>query len=338
MNSSSQPIPLAVDTEAALWAARLEGGTLDAVDRNALDAWLAASPTHRAALSSYCQFSADLEVQLPALVAAGRVAMPAPAPRRRWSFPLLTASAFAAAAAIALTVYLTRPAAPQSITTAVAQRQSVTLADGTRVELNARTQLTVELTRTERRVRLAAGEAYFEVSKDPSRPFTIETPAGSVRVTGTTFNVLAESPAALDVTVVEGSVQVQPAASASSPIASGPSRLASFSLTVGDHLSARAGSDTSVKKLSAAALANTLAWRQGAVVFDDVPLAEAVARFARYHGRGITTSLAAGQLRISSRCNLDDLDGFFATLADLKPVRAARDAAGVYQISLRSEP
>ena len=76
MNPSPAPISPAIDTDAALWAARLEGGTLDAADRNALDAWLAASPAHRAALSMYCQFSADLEVQLPALVGAGRVALP----------------------------------------------------------------------------------------------------------------------------------------------------------------------------------------------------------------------------------------------------------------------
>ncbi len=341
MNSSPQPISPAADAEAALWAARLEGGTLDAADRNALDAWLAASPTHRAALSSYCQFSADLEVQLPALVAAGRVAMPAPTPRRSWSFKLLTTCTLAAAAvAIALTVHFNRAAAaPETFATAVAQRQTVTLADGTRVELNARTRLQVELTRTERRVRLASGEAFFQVTKDSSRPFIVETPAGSVRVTGTVFNVLAESPAALDVTVVEGSVAVRPAASAFGPIAPRPSPPAPYSLTAGDHLSARPASGVTVKRLSPAALANTLAWRQGAVVFEDVPLAEALARFAHYHGRGITASPGAAQLRIIARFNLDDLDGFFASLADLKPtpVQTTRDASGLYHVSLRTE-
>ena len=335
MNSSPESISPAIDAAAALWAARLEGGTLDAADRNALDAWLAASPVHRAALSSYCQFSADLEVQLPALVAAGRVAMPAPAPRRSSSFKWIAASALTAAAAVAFTLYLSRPAAapsPQSITTAIAQRQAVTLADGTRIELNARTSLQVELTPTARRVRLASGEAFFQVSKDASRPFTVETPAGSVRVTGTAFNVLAESPAALNVTVTEGTVAVRP-----SVTAGGSDTAASSTLTAGDHLSARATTGVSIKPISAATLTNILAWRQGAVVFDDVPLAEALARFAHYHGRGITASPGAAQLRISSRFNLDDLDGFFASLADLKPVQATRDASGLYHVSLRTE-
>ena len=335
MNSSPESISPAIDAAAALWAARLEGGTLDAADRNALDAWLAASPVHRAALSSYCQFSADLEVQLAALVAAGRVTLPAAAPRRSWSLKWIAASAGAAIAVVAFTASFlnhTFSPTPQSFTTAIAQRQSVTLADGTRVELNARTSLQVELTPTARRVRLASGEAYFQVSKDPSRPFTVETPAGSVRVTGTVFNVLAESPAALDVTVVEGSVAVRPSVAAGGSDAAAPS-----ALTAGDHLSARPTAGVSVNPISTAALANKLAWRQGAVVFEDIPLADALARFAHYHGRGITASPGAAQLRISSRFNLDDLDGFFASLADLKPVQATRDASGLYHVSLRTE-
>ena len=330
MNPSPAPISPAIDTDAALWAARLEGGTLDAADGNALDAWLAASPAHRAALSLYCQFSADLEVQRPALVAAGRVALPAPAPRHSWSLKLITSSAFAAVAAIALAVVLTRPAAPEAHATAVAQRQTITLADGTRIELNARTQLTVALGSAERRVRLASGEAFFQVAKDASRPFHVETPAGTVRVTGTAFNVLAESASALDVTVLEGSVAVSPAASTGS-------RSTPFALTASDHLSLRPGSGVIVNKLSAATLANTLAWRQGAVIFDDVPLAAALARFAHYHNRQITASPDVADLRISARFELDDLDGFFASLAELKNVRAVRDASGAYVVSLRSQ-
>ena len=337
MNPSPAPISPAIDTDAALWAARLEGGTLDAADRNALDAWLAASPAHRAALSLYCQFSADLEVQLPALVAAGRVALPAPAPRRSWSLKLITSSAFAAVAAIALAVVLTRPAAPEAHATAGAQRQTITLADGTRIELNARTQLTVALGSAERRVRLASGEAFFQVAKDASRPFHVETPAGTVRVTGTAFNVLAESASTLDVTVLEGSVAVSPASSNAGPMAPSPSPLAPYALTASDHLSLRPGSGVIVNKLSAANLANTLAWRQGAVVFDDVPLAAALARFAHYHDRRITASPDVADLRISARFELDDLDGFFASLSELKSVRAVRDASGAYVVSLRSQ-
>jgi transmembrane sensor len=68
---SSQPIHDSIaDEQAALWAARLDGDTLDSAQRAELDAWLAQKPHHRALLSRYCQFSADLEEQIPALVSA----------------------------------------------------------------------------------------------------------------------------------------------------------------------------------------------------------------------------------------------------------------------------
>jgi len=126
-------------------------------------------------------------------------------------------------------------------------------------------------------------------------------------VTGTTFNVLAESPAALDVTVVEGSVQVRPSATAGGSTASADAPAA---LKAGDHLRARAASGVTVEKLSDTALADTLAWRQGKIVFDDVPLSEAslasptITVAHRRLARGRATS---HQLRFS----LDDLDGFF---------------------------
>src|SRR5690606_22171746 len=161
------------------------------------------------------------------------------------------------------------------IATAVAQRQSITLSDGTKVDLNAHTRLEVAISASERRVRLAAGEAFFEVQKDPARPFIIETPTGSVRVTGTTFNVRSDAASSLEVTVVEGSVQVRTGGESSS---SSPP----VSLGAGDRLSSgRTG--VSVKALSDAAIADTLAWRQGQIVFDGVPLRQALARFSHYH-------------------------------------------------------
>ena len=332
MNPPSSSFSTAIEAEAALWAARLEGGTLTATDQHALEAWLAASSTHRAALSVYRDLSSDLELELPALIAAGRIAPPPVAPRHVSSFKIFTLSAIAAAAVLAFTFqFFVHGPAPQSFTSTSAQRQTITLAEGTRVELNARTRLEVELTRTERRVRLSAGEAFFQVSKDSSRPFIVETPAGTVRVTGTKFNVLAASSAALDVTVVEGSVQVRPQATAG-----GDPQAAPAALTVGDHLKARPDTGVVIKKLSAAALADSLAWLQGVIVFDDVPLGVALASFAYYHDLRITATPAAAQLRISSRFPLDDLDGFFASIAELKPVLISRDNSGAYTVDLRA--
>jgi transmembrane sensor len=339
MNNSTRtlpPVDSASDEQASLWAARLEGGTLEAADRIALDTWLATKPAHRALLSHYCQFSADLEQWLPSLVSSGAVKIPAPASpsRRRRSFSWLTLAGGTLAAAAADALFFTlSPSAPaiETLATSVAQRQSYTLSDGTRVELNAQTSLRVENTRDERRVRLASGEAYFAVAKDPLRPFIVETPTGSVRVTGTVFNVRTDKTSELEVTVAEGSVQVRPMDSPTS----GPRQPSS--LTAREHLTTTSGSVTRVT-LTDAGVADALAWRQGKIVFDKTPLRVALARFAQYHGRGITVTSAAENLRITSLFSLDDLNGFLDMLAQIHPVRVHREPSDLLRVSLLTEP
>jgi transmembrane sensor len=284
-------------------------------------------------LSQYCQFSADLEEQLPALVAAGAVTGPVQSPSRRgWKPRWITGAALAAAALVTFAVWLARPAQQsKDMATAAAQRQSVTLRDGTRVELNARTSLHVEIGRTERRVHLDAGEAFFTVSKDRARPFIVETPAGSVRVTGTVFDVQTDTAAEFNVTVVEGSVQVLPGETGGARTPD--PRL----LHAGDRLTA-GSRGVSVQALAAGEIDDELAWREGKIVFNGVPLADALERFGHYHGRKLSASPGAASKNVAARYNLDDLDGFLKDLEDTMGVRADRDPSGNVRVSLRSEP
>ena len=323
MNSSQPSNDSAAEERASFWAARLDGSVLSAADQIALDAWLAENAAHRTLLSHYCQFSADLELLLPALAATGAIELPQEiAPKRHsGNFKWAASALLAAAAIVALALWIGRPRTQlESIATAAAQRQTLTLADGTRAELNAQTSLQIEMGPTERHVRLAGGEAFFTVTKDKSRPFIVETPAGSVRVTGTVFNVRAETASALEVLVVEGSVQVRPGESIA-PVLLGP----------GEQLSAGAGGVT-VQTLSAGAMDDALAWRRGQVVFRGVPLSMALARFARYHGRGITASPEIANLSVGGLYSLDDLDGFLAGLETFHPVRAIRSLSGTIQV------
>ncbi len=338
MKNPSQLSDPSTEDQAALWAARLDGSVLSAPDRAALDAWLDADPAHRTLLSTYCQFSADLEQQLPLLEgikesSAGTrtsLKIARPFPWLRW--PTLAGVALTAAAAIGLAFWLAQPRVPpiDNLATPVAQRQTITLADGTSVELNAQTNLRVELSARERHVRLADGEAFFSVSKDAARPFIVETPAGSVRVTGTKFNVRAETASALEITVAEGSVQVRPGAT------NGGRDASPVALTAGDKLTAGA-SGVTVRQLSVTDLNDALAWRQGQIVFDDTPLREALARFARYHGRGIGADDDAADLRVGGRYSLDDLDGFFAAIEDVLHVRVTRDLSGTVRVGLAAQ-
>lgn len=325
--------PAESEEQASLWAARLEGAPLSPQSRAELDAWLAAHPGHRTLLSQYCQFSADLEKTLPAMAEAGLVAMPAAPARRRTAWATVTwfaggAIAAAAAAALAWSVWPTTTIERHA--TPTARRQTLDLADGSRVELNARTIVQIEITRTERRVRLADGQAFFSVTKDPSRPFIVETPAGSVRVTGTKFDVRSESSAQLEVIVAEGSVQVRAGQEGAAPVA----------LSARDRLTFTNSGGISTDTLTTSALDDALAWRDGRIVFAGVTVRAACERFARYHGRGIavTTAVDASGHTLGARYPIDDLKGFLEDIETTWPdLRVTHETNGTVRVSLRNQ-
>lgn len=333
MNAPNRRAPSA-DEQAALWAARLDGSALSADDRLALETWLATSPGNRRLLAAYCQLSADLETELQGLAEAGRLHPPAPAgesaepirPFRRRAALWLGLAAAAAAFALAALWWQPAPSPlSRQLATASAQRQSLSLPDGSRIDLHAQTNLRVELDARDRRVRLAAGEAYFEVARDPDRPFVVETPAGSVRVTGTAFSVRTSPGGALEVIVREGTVQVR----------AGQATPAPLELRAGGRLRAAAGRHE-VDTLASDEVDAALAWREGQAVFADTPLAEALARFAHYHGRGLVADPDAARLTLGGRHRLDDLDGFLASLESVLPVRATHGLDGIVHVGLRA--
>ena len=92
-------------------------------------------------------------------------------------------------------------------TTDIGERRSLTLADGSTVDLNARSRIRIEFSGTERRVELLDGQALFQVSKDKTRPFIVRSGDATVRAVGTQFDVYRKA-GGTTVTVLEGRVAV----------------------------------------------------------------------------------------------------------------------------------
>jgi transmembrane sensor len=333
----NRPAPISdsgSDEQASLWAARLECSELSASDKAELELWLSGDPARRELLSRYCTMSARLDFAIAELESAGAIRPPGAAPARSagfggWKIALGGMALAAVAAGVVWHGYASHR--PETIAAANGERRSFTLSDGSKVELNANTSLLVENGRAERRVHLDSGEAFFVVSKDKSRPFIVETPAGSVRVTGTRFNVLSETASELVVTVEEGRVEVRPGQGGDVTTPD------PFVLTPGDKLSSEPAG-TRLTPLSSGEVEDALAWRNGQIVCSGMPLSEVLARFAHYHGVRITTTAAAAGKRLNARFKLDDLDGFLTQLPQVLAVRVKHEADGSISVSLLSEP
>lgn len=104
----------------------------------------------------------------------------------------------------------TEPASMQTIFVPPGQRAELTLTDGTKVWLNAKTTFTFpnKFTADGRNVTLD-GEGYFDVTKDPQKPFIVKTKQYDIKVLGTEFNVTAYSASpSFETSLIKGAVEV----------------------------------------------------------------------------------------------------------------------------------
>jgi transmembrane sensor len=190
-------------------------------------------------------------------------------PGRQWRTYGLAASLVAAVAA---TTWLGQGGLDRlrgDTVTAVGEIRRLQLEDGSVVTLNTNTALKVAYGPEGRAVRLDRGEAFFEVAHDPSRPFVVDSPAGSARVLGTAFDVrLAANRARVD--VVRGAVGVSDARGGGRAV---------LRAGQGAWLEGRA-----VRTEALGDVATTATWRQGRLVFYRRPLSEVVAEIGRYRG------------------------------------------------------
>lgn len=160
--------------------------------------------------------------------------------------------------------YMFAPVPLQTIST-LAETRSITLPDQTVIELNRYSTLTYpkRFRGKERKVQLQ-GEAYFEVSKDAAHPFNVEAGAVRIEVLGTHFNVEAyPEDAQIKTTLLEGSVAVSLIAQKEKCLTLSPNESALYnkdkkSLTL--HAEKNAAEET--------------AWRNGTLLFKNIPLQE----------------------------------------------------------------
>lgn len=193
--------------DAAAWVVRVEAGELGEAEAVAFDTWLSAMPENALA------FDAALAVSHAYAAAGEHVARHLSDRRAR---PAVGRRAFLGFGAVAAAAALAVVIAPQfsqsnidTYATAKGQRSTIRLADGSTIDLNGGTRLSVSLGRDGRHVSLAEGQAVFDVAHDARRPFLIDVGDRVVRVVGTQFDV-RRLDGKLSVTVARGAVEVRP--------------------------------------------------------------------------------------------------------------------------------
>jgi transmembrane sensor len=167
---------------------------------------------------------------------------------------------------------------------------SVPLQDGSSVTLNTASEVRVELTSNERHIRLDKGEAFFEVVRDPNRPFIVEVSSKRVIAVGTKFSVRRDGDD-IRVAVTEGKVEVTDtrAAVARTRQRQDPQSPEEIFLTPG-HIASADDAGILVEDRPLAEVVDDLSWRQGYLTFHETSLADVVAEFNRYNTHQIAVA------------------------------------------------
>jgi transmembrane sensor len=324
------------ERDATRWIAQRETGPWDQRNAAEFEAWLAGSVSHRAA---YYRLNAAWQEagRLKALNAgAGGASATVAGANKRSPTALERLRPFAWAASLLLAVgaalFVSRDALFQlnRYSTVVGGLEAVPMSDGSRITLNTDSQLRISLSERERRIDLERGEAFFEVARDPNRPFVVQAGNQRVIAVGTQFSVRREGDD-VRVVVTEGTVRMEPdgagegvrvtaAGAEAKPGIADVLLLAAGSVARAEH------DAVLVQKKSIAEIEQSLSWRSGLLTFRDTPLANAVAEFNRYNTRKIVIedpSIAA--IEVGGVFRSTNLDPFVHLIEEAFPIRVSEE-------------
>lgn len=301
---ADQPSDTAI-AEAANWVARLRSDQRTAETETRFRAWLALTAENVTAFETVTD-AWDL--------AAGVLPKNITPPRAERRF----APALASVAALAALLFFLWPDSGTAFRTGVGERRVVSLADGTRMLLNTDTRLKVRFSAERRSIILDQGEVSFEVAHDATRPFVVAAGNSQVVAIGTHFDV-RWTERDLAVTLSEGRVKVIDRAPRG--------RAHEFDLRPGQRLENR---DAAVPVLRNVNLEVAEAWRSGQVVFDALPLPQAVAEMNRYSRDRIEIrGLGADRVKVSGVFRAGASAKFARAIGDLYSLKVTQDVGHI---------
>lgn len=277
--------------EASAWLIRIRENPNSAEVRAAFEAWRLTTPDHEQAWNELCRVWS-------AVGKAEAFYRPLSPPRPTYiRTPVLTPRRFVTVLAFACVVvgaaWLGTPSLITRLTadhvTATAELRTITLDDGSTVELAPNSALDVEFNGDARQVKLLRGEAFFDITKDPNRSFRVLAGGAQVEVLGTAFNIEITD-TATHVSVARGSVAARSLNS--------PAQPAESPLRLGDAVSIDRQSGDAVRTVVSAD--DIGAWRQGRLVVRNASIASVIDVIRRYDSAWITLAdTTLGERRVT---------------------------------------
>jgi transmembrane sensor len=268
-------------------------------DETELENWMDKSLAHRAA---YWRLEAAWEQtdRLAALRRPMRETHVQSAPARNWPFFARIAAAVVVAGALGAgaAFYASEPAA-KTYATEIGGRETITLRDGSQIELNTDSAVRVALSNGERKVWLDKGEVFFQVRHNAKRPFVVIASGHRIVDIGTKFTVRREA-RGLSIAVTEGKVKLE-----STDTKIKPTMLVAGQVALADAKS------VSIEKKPVEELSTELKWRTGLIEFRYSTLAEAAKEFNRYNRNKLVIADAqAAKLTVVGTFGTNDVDAF----------------------------
>lgn len=309
--------------EASEWMVRLRDEQ-PSVDLAEFQAWVDADPANATAFEKMAAALETIGAHQDELRAF--IDQPSP-PRRAPSRRALVGAGLALAASIGLFLLWPDLSPTMVYATRTGEYRQVALNDGSRLSLNAATELSVEMIAAQRLVRLARGEAYFEVAGNAERPFVVEADGERVEAIGTAFAVRIDEGRLL-VTVREGEVVVRQLG-----LRSGRTQRVS----AGERFE-RQGDNRVLVRISDYDIGRSLVWREGMLWFDGEALHEVADEVARHTGARFIIDPDFEELAITAYIRASNLDGLAASIEETYPDIVVRRRGNEVRIERRAGP
>jgi transmembrane sensor len=191
----------------------------------------------------------------------------------------------------------------------------VPLGDGSSAAINTASRIEVAMAPDQRLVKLAQGEAWFDVSRDRARPFVVEARDVRLRAIDGAFSVRRMGKGA-EVIVAKGMVECWTTAD--------PTRV--LRLPAGTKMLMSNATPSAPQALAPATVGRLLAWREGMVGLDGETLTEAAAEFNRYNDRHIVIDdPALGRERLVGYFRANDPESFVKAVANTLGAQVTAD-------------